>query len=432
MKCTIIGLATSILATSAAARDPLVPEIQIKAPASGDWAVTYKLPEEARRLVFLQSPDSSRGASWAVGPEWEIIRTGEGEVLQRKDGATFRRASATVPPAYRELPKSYAPFAPFGDGGMLFHTGRFFACADKCLKEPRWKFKLAAPKERSILLNGHKHEGRATWTDFKQGTNVYVGNAQPVETAELLAIIDTTLPTRLRDQLATQLPVYMRYFSERLGSLAQKPMLFASYDTSDRERVGQQGGTLPGQVFTHFYGAAWPKKMERPGLASELTQFFAHEAAHLYQRQIFSQRAEDAWIHEGGAEAFAALATAEIDPSKDRLAELTKIATIKCTKQLQGGSLTKAIAAGSFDASYSCGMLLNLSLDRELRAANTRSEGIYGLWRQYIADVDAGAAPGEESFLGAVEKVAGRDLALRVADAIRAASGVEAMALSGT
>ena len=31
-------------------------------------------------------------------------------------------------PTYSRLPKDYAPFSPFGDGGMLFHTGRLFAC----------------------------------------------------------------------------------------------------------------------------------------------------------------------------------------------------------------------------------------------------------------------------------------------------------------
>ena len=38
----------------------------------------------------------------------------------------------TLTPTYRHLSKDYAPFSPFSDGGLLFHSGRFFACADEC------------------------------------------------------------------------------------------------------------------------------------------------------------------------------------------------------------------------------------------------------------------------------------------------------------
>jgi hypothetical protein len=63
----------------------------------------------------------------------------------------------------------YAPFSPFGDGGMLFHTGRLFACADRCSQDESWSTDLWADDEDRIVLGGKSLQARARWTDRDEG-----------------------------------------------------------------------------------------------------------------------------------------------------------------------------------------------------------------------------------------------------------------------
>ena len=165
---------------------------------------------------------------------------------------------------------------------------------------------------------GHANDGRrlgrggvkaaqARWIDRDDGRSVYVGNSAPQQTDNFIAVLDSALPERIRNQLLAELPEFMRLFSGKLGALSTRPMLFVSYDASHPNGWGRQGGVLPSQVFIHFYGSKWPAEMEKPGFADDLAWHFAHEAAHLYQRHTSTSPGDD-WITEGSAEAFAAMA----------------------------------------------------------------------------------------------------------------------------
>src|SRR4030095_16619890 len=55
----------------------------------------------------------------------------------------------------------------------------------------------------------------------------------------------------------------------------------------------------------------------------------------------------------------------------------------KCREFLKGRSVHDAIAAGTYDAAYSCGMLINLAIDSKVRLA-TKHDGLYAVWRNYL------------------------------------------------
>jgi hypothetical protein len=109
-------------------------------------------------------------------------------------------------PTYSVLPKEYAPFSPFGDGGMLFHTGRFFACQDRCPADASWSMYLSAATEDQIILDGKALKAQAHWIDRDDGRSVYVGKNVPQQTDDFIAVLDATLPERIRGQLLAQLP----------------------------------------------------------------------------------------------------------------------------------------------------------------------------------------------------------------------------------
>lgn len=391
------------------------PEILVTALRGMQWQVRYDFAQPVDKLEFRISPDDSRGRTWLPDQGFEIVTTDRGEVARRKDGAHFRTVRFRMSPTYSALPKEYAPFSPFGDGGMLFHTGRFFACQDRCPDDASWSMYLSAATEDQIVLDGKALKTQAHWVDRDDGRSVYVGKNVPQQTDDFIAVLDAALPERIRGQLLAQLPEFMHLFSGKLGVLPIRPMLFVSYDVSHPKGWGRQGGVLPGQVFVHFYGSKWPAEMEKPGFPDDLAWHFAHEAAHLYQGST-STESGDAWITEGGAEAFAAMAlradaSAYVQSTQEK-------ALGKCREFLKGRSVRDAIAAGTYDAAYSCGMLINLAIDSKVRLA-TKHDGLYAVWRNYLRRApNKGSVVSTAAYLEAVSDVGDADIAEWVQKAV--------------
>ncbi|WP_442679600.1 hypothetical protein ACSBM8_19270 [Sphingomonas sp. ASY06-1R] len=409
-------------AGAAPAQRPLLPDTRITARANGDWRVDYRFAAPVAELHFARSPDGSRTTGWSATPDFEIVRGQEDEVVRRRDGRPFTAVALAMPPRWQDLPRDYAPFSPFGDGGILVHSGRFFACAGPCAAASRWRMTIVAPPGLPILLDGRRFTGSATWVDGNDGRNIYLGRTQPVETPDMVAVLDGALPPAIRTRLLTELPAYMQFFARKLGRLPQRPMLFASYDLTDRAGDGRKGGALAGQVFVHFYGTRWPTLMQTPDFGQDLAWFFAHEAGHLYQRQITTGDDAGAWIHEGGAETFASLATAGAAPAF--AAAKREQARADCARRLGGRALHDVLAAGDSQASYSCGLLVNLWLDQAARARDP--DGLFAVWRDYIARSARGGGS-EAGFLASVAAVRGDDVAAQALRMIERPNGMRAL-----
>lgn len=415
MKIANFFLAITCLVSGAAQAGSPTPEILVTALRGMQWQVRYDFAQPVDKLEFKSSPDDSRGRTWLPDQGFEIVTTDRGEVARRKDGAPFRTVRFRMSPTYSVLPKEYAPFSPFGDGGMLFHTGRFFACQDRCPDDASWSMDLWAATEDRIILDGKAVKAQAHWIDRDDGRAVYIGKTVPQQTDDFIAVLDTALPERIRRQLLAQLPEFMQLFAGKLGALPTRPMLFASYDASHPKGWGRQGGVLPGQVFIHFYGGKWPAEMEKPDFPLDLAWHFAHESAHMYQRHT-STESGDAWITEGGAEAFAAMALRGDGSAYVQAAE--EKARGECREFLKGRSVRDAIAAGTYDAAYSCGMLINLAIDSKVRLA-TKHDGLYAVWRSYLRRGSSkGSVVSTAAYLEAVSEVGGADIAEWVRKAV--------------
>lgn len=150
-------------------------EILITAFHNKQWQVRYDLPRPTREMVFTRSPDDSRKQTWLADELFEVVETDHGEAVRRKDGAEFTTLRIRMSAEYRALPSDYAPFSPFGDGGMLFHTGRFFACAGECPKDAKWSMSLWADPKDTVVLNGKRESYYVQWSDSGEGRMVYVG-----------------------------------------------------------------------------------------------------------------------------------------------------------------------------------------------------------------------------------------------------------------
>jgi hypothetical protein len=415
MRIANFFLAIACLASGVVQAASPTPEILVTALRGMQWQVRYDFAQPVDKLEFKSSPDDSRGRTWLPDQGFEIVTTDRGEVARRKDGAQFRTVRFRMSPTYSFLPKEYAPFSPFGDGGMLFHTGRLFACPDRCPADASWSMYLWAATDDQIILDGKVLKAEAHWIDRDDGRSIYVGKSVPQQTDDFIAVIDTALPERIRSQLLAQLPQFMHLFSGKLGALPTRPMLFVSYDASHPKGWGRQGGVLPAQVFIHFYGSKWPAEMEKPDFSNDLAWHFAHEAAHLYQRHTSTTPGDD-WITEGSAEAFAAMALRTDAAAYVKSAE--EKARAQCREFLKGRSVHDAIAAGAFDAAYSCGMLINLAIDSRIRLA-TKHDGICAVWRNYLRrPANNGSVVSTAAYLEAVSEVGDADIAAWVQKAV--------------
>ena len=377
------------------------------------WHITFSVTVPTTRLKLIRTPDDSRRHRWNLNDdEFVLVHDSGSDWIRRRDDALFSEVTAVVPATYVPLPKEYAPFSPYQDGGLLIFTGRYHACSGQCSDDAPdtmgpWKMRLTPPTGASLIVNGTVYDGLATWLDTGAGTKVYVGPAQPAETDDFVALVDSALPQRIRTRLNTLLPALMAYYAERLEPPRQKPMLFASYDPDYPDGSGHQGGTLPGQVFVHFYGTGWsdrdpPGDTNDPHYTEEtIAFFFAHEAAHLFQGQDRVRPENDiAWIHEGGADALALLALMDLAPvAQEYLKSRKRNAFDDCASGLGSQTLDEAAAAGDYQYHYSCGMLMNLAIDAALRRASNGQRGLFDFWSTFLDRVKVQADWTQENFL---------------------------------
>ncbi len=166
--------ALTLLANNSNAGAPPAAEILITAFHDKQWQVRYDLPHPTKEMVFARSPDDSRKQTWLPDELFEIVETDHGEAVHRKDGREFTTLRIRMSPEYGALSHEPPPFT-HEKGGLLFHTSRFFACADACSKAATWSMSLWADPKDFIVLNGKRESYYVQWSDSGDGILVYVG-----------------------------------------------------------------------------------------------------------------------------------------------------------------------------------------------------------------------------------------------------------------
>lgn len=383
------------------------------------WRTDFSWETPATQLDFVRQSNKRRPERLKViGEHFEVFSTEESDAIRRKDGAAFNAVSILEPISIENPPAGYLPFAQFGDGGLLLHTGRFHACAGPCptddnQNEGPWRVAIDPGEDGRMILNGAVETGLASFVDTGDGTKVYIGDGEIISSKSLLAVIDAALPDTVVESLNRLLPPLMDYYGERLGKLREKQMLFASYNVPGDVRGSSiKGGTLPRQVFMHFEGDKIPEFSSEADFPYFLAWFFAHEAAHLHQRHRFAQYDNaDSWIHEGVADAMAYLALQEMDAAPDAyLAKRLDRARTACADALAGGSLRSVLERDApFQAYYDCGLIIHLAAD----AAARRGSGadLFGVWKTFIQRVGDGAPWNTETYLRVVSEAADEETA---------------------
>jgi hypothetical protein len=378
------------------------------------WTVSYQANEPIKKIAFISNPDDSRVTRWSpVDRDFQIIVVNGEEFIVRKDSKEFTQVTISLTATYKHLPKEYAPFSPFSDGGMSFYTGRFFACANECNEDlNQWTFDLSVPAGEHIIIDGKKVLSATNWVDSNSGRNIYVGRQTPVETNGFVSLIDVGLPEKIRASLLVDIPKMTSYLESRLGKLTEeiKPTLFASY--SKVKGTSVQGGVLPNQIFIHWDKDDLEKFTEDESFIGDLLWTFAHEVGHYYQRfNSFKITPSESWIHEGHAELLAYDVLSELYPSADRYRR-KKIDRFEqdCAKDLESTSLEDAAINGKFSAYYSCGFLIHQLISK----GHQNGASPYATWKLFSSKLEVGPGTNKRAFLDTVTQLTNENLSKEI------------------
>tara|TARA_B100000678_G_scaffold187202_1_gene156484 strand:+ start:384 stop:1781 length:1398 start_codon:yes stop_codon:yes gene_type:complete len=360
-------LAPSIASAQDAADAPPV-RVEVVHDAGG-WSATYHFPGDAQGWAFPRSNRARRldtgwrQLSWTVETDGvSLDRIDETDVLLAKDGTVPREVTVRFEPFADDLMADYDPALQFTDGTLAMFAGQFAVMpwlgdVQEMAEDGPQTEMVFRDADGPLLYKGQRYDTATTRDDY---TYVVFGDAEPLATDHLTAIIDPQTPAWLRREMLDFLPQTFTIYADRLGDRtgSGKPMVLSSWAGPTPGLYSQGGSVLPGLLTV---------RLEGEGLVEESTQvlqglrwFIAHEGAHFWLGQTVAYETDaDAWIMEGGADLLGFRLIEAIDPDYDAATALAnKWQT--CLAMSRGKPLAGASARRDYEANYACGTVLGM------------------------------------------------------------------------
>lgn len=320
----------------------------------------------------------------------------------------------------RVLEKDYVFFVKFTDGSVAIYTGHLLARPIRSGEEDDCRtcivntFRLVPGEGESVIAGGKRARSALEWSDESyQGSYVYFGSIEPVESDDLISIMDPGFPVWMRSASERMIPALFELFSRRLAvELPARPTVLTSFTRSDQSGYSFKGGVVPGAVQLTAEGLAWETESEE-GLLRYL-RLLAHETVHLWNGGVVEYPGmEHSWLHEGSADALAERALLELGVIDERrFLEYQTAAINDCRRGLGATPLSDAAKKGAFSLYYSCGNAIALLTEASLQRSGTAD--LFDFWRGLIEKTLAS----EERTYGPAEYIAHwRDLGASDEDA---------------
>lgn len=383
----LISAALILLVTAPAGGADRPVEVRVRpAAADGLWRLTYRLSEPAARLTFVRRRTLGRVPAWRVETPGYRLSSHEGKDVIEAGRAARPRRQITIafPVDTRHPEKDYQLFERFSDGSLLLYTGHLVVAPGPGSAEevvPPHRFVLEPRRGEHLIVDGRLHRRRATWVDPGQdGTFIYYGRRRPRESAHVLAVLDPALPGWMAAAVGEALPVLFRDYMELTGfALDSRPTLFLSFRPVTGDTTSWKGGTLTRLIQMHV--EAGPGAARDHSFHRRLLKFLAHEAAHLWNGQLFrSEGQHQSWMHEGGADAFAWRALRRAGVLDDAGLEDAQAEDLNgCLAALGPEPLQQAERRGDFRPVYTCGSALAWLTEAAWRRAHPATD-LHAFW----------------------------------------------------
>lgn len=358
-------------------------------PPHDRWTASYQLQRPATTVRFLRPRFIPRSERWSILEPHGAAWSKDGDVETIRFARPTSRLVLQFPTDSRELPKDYELNYTFNDGGRLLYTEHLaIAIEQDARPRHRWTFRTT-PAQRIVTV-GHQGVANLRWSpdpEPEDGTYVYFGPAGPIDTERMQMLLDPGMPKWIAGEVRELLPRQFDFFARMTGfELDFKPLIFLTYQDSDKRGLVFSGGTLPGVLVAGLEGRSWLSDSPQ---ASEMWFFhLAHEAFHLSNGEMFQPLEDAQWLSEGSADYFALLAAREAGVMDQNRVEQRLIdAANRCVQQLgDSTSLAGAGKAGKFTAYYGCGNVISFAADRAIQRRSQGESHIGTLFHRIFAD----------------------------------------------
>ncbi len=395
----------AVAAAMASATDKRDVHVRIEQISDATLSITYDFDRPQREIILSQVADGYRQQRWRIETRGFLIAaTGDEDRIFREDGARFDHVTLTARPHADRLPKEYQPIAAYGEGGALVYTGHFWPMTKRGGRSDA-VFTFIPAKGGETVAFGARAQRLENWrSPTAHPAFVYMGPLEPVETDQVMALVDTSAPSWVIDEFYAMTPASFGYLANAFGfSPETRPNLFLAAPLGDDEgRLSYAGDALPGQFQITLEGGGWREASVRA--RSLFRRSTIHEAVHLWQAAAARPDGEHeaAWIHEGGADAVAAEAMVALGYwGAGELAAFESEVRGDCAKELRMGSLSGAEARGDYKAVYACGYYIARASAQALDM--TAAE----FWHAFMDEAGRGGGYSEEAFYDFVEAGAG-------------------------
>jgi hypothetical protein len=411
---TFLALLCGLVPT-AHAQMPEIPQVRVEVTRRGDdWQAVFNFDRALTTWVLPRSALTAEGGQPWRAPSWiietrgvELRRRGSYDVLVADRGKLPQRVAVSFTPVRERLQADYSPALVFTDDSVALFVAQFDGFPMDSLSavgklpsdlnnqlvpaaELKYVFRDAAGP---VLLEGRRMAVAET-TD--SNTYVLFGGTRPLETPDMIGILDPALPAWIKESLARGVPALLGRYTQELGRLRDfKPALMVSWGGPTPGLVSRGGSVLRGLIAMQYEGSGMLE--ETPAQRQQGLWFIAHEAAHFWLGQTVSyEYAREAWITEGGADLLAVRAVAEIDPQYDPKIELNR-SIADCVRLTRRHGVASARDRGEHRAYYACGAVFGLVAE----AGSGRS--FYKFVRQLIDDNRADGMVTRADWLSAVD-----------------------------
>lgn len=350
------------------------------------WRVVYELERPVDRLHFLRAKiQPNVRANWRPSENVRLTATETGDVIEPVDGNSFQRFEITFPYDDRFLLKDYALHRGFTDGSATLYSGHFHVGPTLDARPPTDVIAYPRPGGR-VIAGGQVATEPAIATDRPGlGGYYYFGNIEPIRYRRFVGIVDPGLPNWVVESLERELPKLFEYYEDRIGHpLTLSPIVQANYAPKTGQGMSWNGGTLPENIHLSMEGEGWELPEPDPDLFAGFFGFIAHEAAHLWNGEMFRNEdtGEDGWLHEGNADAFKFRALVELGVVEvDALLRLHAQSLNECIRSLGSDALKLSASQGLYRRYYTCGASIELLTERLQRRAGG---DLFDFWRNLL------------------------------------------------
>jgi hypothetical protein len=338
----------------------------------GKAEVVVEVKADGAHALFLLDRPVSRfafeGDTVLRSDDFEMVTPGltfAGDAVTAP--ARFRRFEIRIRPTAEEHDAKYPAFVAIGGGGVLYAPALLG-------KASAWR--------TTMRFKTSPGQVRAPSTGEVSDGMVFIGPTPLLNRARGLDVAaDPATPAWLVAEVRSDLASAVAVYRKAMGVAPRRtPLLVLRHFGGGRSY--NVGDATPGAVVTiRFHGDAW--KTRDPQTAAKIRTFIFHEAFHFWNGGIASPAdGTPTWLHEGGADYVALLATTAPGAAGDRaVAGQLADALNRCRIGVEAagdrglsqiGFLTNRIR-------YPCGMVLQWAVDLAVRQARPKAT-ILDVW----------------------------------------------------